>query len=108
VQRGAVLGGLNTSTIAGLQIVTPPILEQNELLNVVEAKTGALRLGMAAIEGEIALLREHRTRLIADVVTGKLDVREAAARLPDEPDECEPIDALAEEEYDTVVDVEDA
>ena len=32
---------------------------------------------------QIALLREYRTRLIADVVTGKLDVREAAARLLD-------------------------
>ena len=35
-------------------------------------------------EREISLLREYRTRLIADVVTGKLDVREAAVRLPDE------------------------
>ena len=33
---------------------------------------------------EINLIREYRTRLIADVVTGKLDVREAAARLPNE------------------------
>ena len=38
------------------------------------------------------LLREYRTRLIADVVTGKLDVREAAAQLPDESDDEEPID----------------
>ena len=30
---------------------------------------------------QIELLREYRTRLIADVVTGKLDVREAAAQL---------------------------
>ena len=37
-----------------------------------------------ALEREIALLREYRTRLVADVVTGKLDVREAAARLPEE------------------------
>ena len=29
-------------------------------------------------------LQEHRVRLIADVVTGKLDVREAAAELPEE------------------------
>ena len=39
---------------------------------------------------EISLLREYRTRLISDVVTGKLDVREAAARLPDDPDPDEP------------------
>jgi type I restriction enzyme S subunit len=30
------------------------------------------------------LLNEYRTRLIADVVTGKLDVREAGAQLPEE------------------------
>jgi type I restriction enzyme, S subunit len=41
---------------------------------------------------EIDLLREYRTCLIADVVTGKLDVREAAARLPEEIEEPEPLD----------------
>ena len=51
---------------------------------------------------EIALLREYRTRLIADVVTGKLDVREAAARLPDEVEEPEPLN-----ETDALADVED-
>ncbi len=40
------------------------------------------------------MLREYRTRLIADVVTGKLDVREAAARLPDEVEEPEPLDEI--------------
>ena len=38
------------------------------------------------------LLSEYHTRLIADVVTGKLDVREAAAQLPDEVKELEPLD----------------
>ena len=33
---------------------------------------------------------EYRTRLVADVVTGKLDVREAAARLPVEEQGIEP------------------
>ena len=32
---------------------------------------------------ELELLEEYRARLIADVVTGKLDVREAAAGLPE-------------------------
>ena len=36
------------------------------------------------LQREIDLLREYRTRLVADVVTGKLDVRGAAARLPDD------------------------
>ena len=50
----------------------------------------------------MALLREYRTRLIADVVTGKLDVREAAARLPDEVEELEPLD-----EADALIDGEE-
>ena len=40
---------------------------------------------------QIDLLHEYRTRLIADVVTGKLDVREAAAALPE-------VDSLAAED----------
>ena len=55
---------------------------------------------------EIALFREYRTRLIADVVTGKLDVREAAARLPAEVDEPESLDD-AEVDETAEEDVED-
>ncbi len=51
---------------------------------------------------EIELLREYRTRLIADVVTGKLDVREVAARLPDDAEASEPLD-----EADALVDGDD-
>jgi len=40
---------------------------------------------MGEATSEITLMREYRTRLISDVVTGQLDVREAAARLPEEP-----------------------
>jgi type I restriction enzyme S subunit len=57
-----------------------------------------------AAHREIHLVREYRTRLIADVVTGKLDVREAAARLPAETEGPESIESIDEIEAD--VDVE--
>ena len=60
---------------------------------------------------QIELLREYSTRLIADVVTGKLDVREAAARLPDEVEEPEPLDetdALTEGEEEPTDDLDTA
>ena len=44
-----------------------------------------LNTALGRLEREIALLREYRTRLVADVVTGKLDVRPAARHLPAEP-----------------------
>ena len=54
-----------------------------------QADSGALR--------EITLLREYPTCRIADVITGKPDVHEAAARPPDEPKEPE---ALSDVEAD--------
>jgi len=47
---------------------------------------------ISSTQREIDLLKEYRTRLIADVVTGKLDVRAVAADLPDEAEEPESID----------------
>jgi type I restriction enzyme S subunit len=57
---------------------------------------------------EIDLLREYRTRLIADVVTGKLDVRQAVERLPDEvdePDELDDAELMAEGDDEELEDV---
>ena len=61
--------------------------------------TAGLDTAVSHLEREIELLREYRTRLVADVTTGKLDVREAAARLPDEapPDTVEEIPDLTDE-----------
>ena len=59
-------------------------LEQETIVRFIHSETGTLIAATARLQREIDLLREYRTRLVADVVTGKLDVREAAARLPDE------------------------
>ena len=83
-QRGAVLGGLNTATIGNLVLVLPPLPVQCTILADIREGTSALVAVISRVERKIELLREYRTRLVADVVTGKIDVREAAARLPDE------------------------
>ncbi len=60
-------------------------------MNWLKDSTAVLEASTNSANSEIALLREYRTRLIADVVTGKLDVRAAAARLPEEVEEPEPL-----------------
>ena len=57
-------------------------------------ETGPYARGTSGLTAEVLrgrrqteLLEEYRTRLIADVVTGKLDVREAAAGLAGEGDD---------------------
>ncbi len=67
-----------------VDIPRPPSNEQTLIVQGIAAETEATNTAISRLEREIDLLREYRTRLVADVVTGKLDVREAAARLPDE------------------------
>ena len=82
-------GNLNVDRIGARAIALPPRREQSDVVQAIEAGTAALSGGRDKAEREIALLREYRTRLIADVVTGKFDVREASAQLPDQ---LEPVD----------------
>jgi type I restriction enzyme S subunit len=66
--------------------------EQRKIVSYIDQATAQLAGAVDVAQREIDLLHEYRTRLIADVVTGKLDVREAAARLPEETEEPEPLD----------------
>jgi type I restriction enzyme, S subunit len=68
-------------------------LEQEAIVSFIHSETGTLTTAISRLEREIELLREYRARLVADVVTGKLDVREAAARLPDEA----PLDTVGDD-----------
>jgi type I restriction enzyme, S subunit len=78
----------------------PPTGEQVLIADAIDQGTQAVKDAIERTQREINLVREYRTRLIADVVTGKLDVREAAARLSDEEksEELEGAEGLAEEE----------
>src|SRR5207245_2330420 len=62
----------------------PPTDEQNAIVEHINDALLTILQPLERVGREISLLREFRTRLIADVVTGKLDVRAAAERLPDE------------------------
>lgn len=53
----------------------PTVEEQASIVAEVRRQTEALTRGIERAQREIDLIREYRTRLIADVVTGKLDVR---------------------------------
>jgi type I restriction enzyme S subunit len=84
---------LPLSSLRSFRFAIPKDLaEQRVVVQQVLAIASALQDTVLRTEREIALLREYRIRLIADVVTGKLDVREAAARLPEETEEPEPLD----------------
>ena len=82
---------IGQGVLKNLWVAVPPIDGQIKIVEKLKAETRSLVFTISRTEREIDLLREYRTRLIADVVTGKLDVREAAARLPDAAEEIEGI-----------------
>ena len=74
-----------------IPIPVPPVDEQRAIVNFYNEATVDTDHVINQTHRQIALLQEYRTRLIADVVTGKLDVREVAAELPE-------VDSLAEDD----------
>jgi type I restriction enzyme S subunit len=60
----------------------PPFKEQKEISEWIEVETSALCKSIFREEREIELFREYRSTLTADVVTGKIDVREVTKTLP--------------------------
>jgi type I restriction enzyme S subunit len=97
---GTAAPHVNVERIKNFWLALPPRSEQEAIVAAIRPSLVAPDAAISRAQHEITLLREYRTRLIADVVTGKLDVREAAARLPDEAEEPEPLDEI-ESETDT-------
>ena len=95
----------------GMLVCCPPSKEQVAIADAVDSTCRQIAEATNHVLVELNLLGELRSRLIADVVTGKLDVREAAARLPDEGDEPDGVDEVdegvdaIEESDDELVDV---
>lgn len=87
---------INAEIVKALRVPVPPLDQQESILRAV--RSGGEDKAIQNANSEIALIQEFRTRLIADVVTGRLDVRAAAASLPENV-ELEPIDDLVEDDY---------
>ena len=81
---GSTAQGIKASKLPQLLVALPPIKEQNEIVEQVRIRCAPLENFISRMEREIDLLREYRIRLVADVVTGQLDVLEAAIRLQKE------------------------
>ena len=79
--KGTTFTEISTTQIANVKVPVPPVDEQRSLVAVIASETQLTDQSIGLAEREIDLIREYRTRLIADVVTGKLDVR--GAELPE-------------------------
>ena len=85
--KGIVQGfwRLYTDDFYDIRLPVPPVNEQKSIMARLDVDLSGLNTATRRLDREIDLLREYRTRLVADVVTGKLDVRPVASKLPAEP-----------------------
>lgn len=94
---------LNRNVIHPERIAMPPVNEQERIALSIDTRLKSITGVLEHTQGEIELFREYFTRMIVNVVTGKLDVREAAARLPEEIEAQEMFDedvSLAEDDVE--------
>ena len=92
---------ISEGEVRGIRTAVPPLFEQDAIVAHLDKATADIDTAIARARRHIELLHEYRACLIADVVTGKFDVREAAAKLPNTDsaplDESEaPVNAEAE------------
>ena len=75
---------LPLSSLRDFVFAIPPRMEAGAIAAQLRDSLAEMNAATTRLEREITLFREYRTRLVADVVTGKLDVREAIRGLPEE------------------------
>ncbi len=103
---GSTFLGVSQQAIENYAISLPPLLEQQEIAEHLDSMTTTFDNAISRIRVHIDRVREYRTRLIAEVVTGKVDVRDAAAGLPEEEDltGLQDLSGLAEADIENEVD----
>ncbi len=82
---GAKMPRADWTFISGLKFAYPPKIEQQEILEHIQEKSAEIDQAITRAQREIELMLEYRTRLISDVVTGKVDVR--GIEVPEAPEE---------------------
>lgn len=77
--KGAGLPRLSISNLRRVVVAVPPMIEQLEIIEFLQYRCGNIDSLIAKAIDVIATLREYRSALITNAVTGKIDVRGAAA-----------------------------
>ena len=87
--QDSAIPGLNREFAHNQYLPKPPLPEQEAIAEYLDKEITNIDTTLNNTRREIELLQEYRTVLIADVVSGKVDVRDVAANLPDDADDAE-------------------
>lgn len=112
MDKYAAQPGIYLEDVGRLQVMFPNLRMQHRIVENVARETAPIDKIADHAVGEIEALKELRTRLVADIVTGKLDTCGKSAKLPKEVEEAtgipEPDESIEEDEENMEVDSEEA
>lgn len=74
--NGVKVYSISRTILKSTSIAFPGIKKQKRIIELLDFKCGKIDFIMSKIKNEIQLLEEYRKRLISDVVTGKVDIRD--------------------------------
>jgi type I restriction enzyme S subunit len=77
--KSTTIGALYKDDVKSCVVLVPPISEQNTIAAYLDAETAKLDSLVDKVEEAIERLQEYRSALITSAMTGKIDVRKAAA-----------------------------
>jgi type I restriction enzyme, S subunit len=80
----STVDSLRLPLLQNFPTLIPSAEEQCNIVRAVQAETSGLDTAISRLQREVDLLREYRTRLVTDAVTGQIDVRTAASQITDE------------------------
>jgi len=104
--NGVTRFGLSQGSIKSALFLLPPKVEQNLIVKFVSKQCSNIDFTISRTEREISLMQEYRTRLISDVVTGNVDVRDI--EVPEVVEEDLNVDDITEAEaFDEMVESEE-
>ena len=99
--KGDIIVHISKGALRQLRVIVPPIPEQKNIIADLDKQCSFIERAIEIQEQQITLLREYRTRLISDVVTGKMDVRDVEVPQYEAVDEVADNDPLNENEEGT-------
>lgn len=90
--KGSIMSGLNSKIVKSLYIPLPQIAEQQQIIDFIRKETTKINQTITTIEKEITLVEEYKTALIAEAVTGKIDLRDFEIPEMVEEESCEELE----------------
>ena len=76
IETGALHPHINSTKIKDIEICVPSLSDQESIISMIDDASEKILKTISKVSTEIELLKEYKTSLISEVVTGKVDVRD--------------------------------